>query len=74
MLISLPLVSRSWLAGRDKTSLSLKDIFEFAPNSALGSGSNLISDMAVTDLPDPDSPTRPTISFSDISNEAFLTA
>jgi hypothetical protein len=28
---------------------------------ALGSGNNLMIDIAVTDFPDPDSPTRPTI-------------
>ena len=36
-------------------------IDDFSPYEALGSGSKRIIDIAVTDLPDPDSPTKPTI-------------
>src|SRR5262244_184460 len=71
--MSLPRMPRIWLSDSDSNSCPLKRMLPDGCEAA-GYGSNLSTDSALTDLPEPDSPTRATHSPRLISNEMRSTA
>src|SRR5262245_64077827 len=73
MVMSLPRTWRICDSDRPSSSWPLKRI-EPVGWCAAGYGSSLSTDSAVTDLPEPDSPTSATVSPFLISNETRLTA